>query len=336
MATTTRGRRLRGAAAKRRMAARKKMYMRRRMVALCITLAVATGTYYGLDWVLSRLFGEPAELSFSAERYVATVDLTGDNKPEELAIGKAEGTTRQVLLVTGGSRKPIGKSIEVPASYDLQLKDLERTKSVLVLTGSLNSTGTPKQVKVGNQPAVEATGGEPDFLAWRLDKTKGLTQVDYYQLMAPANPPAPTMILVDKWLNVLWYYESGELIQTARVATGRHIEGPAPSFANQDQNFITPTGRYSIINKVENPPYYRLKIPGGDPQNPLGPRWLGFSVFDGDRGMVWGIHGTDEPEQIGRWVSDGCIRLTNDEVRTLYDRVKEGTVLEIRSSKPTS
>ena len=59
-------------------------------------------------------------------------------------------------------------------------------------------------------------------------------------------------------------------------------------------------------------------MPGG-PENPLGARamYLGGSLYR--------IHGSNEPQTIGQAVSSGCIRMTNDDVVDLYDRVKVGT-----------
>ena len=57
----------------------------------------------------------------------------------------------------------------------------------------------------------------------------------------------------------------------------------------------------------------------GGPDNPLGARamYLGSTLFR--------IHGSNEPETIGTAVSSGCIRLTNDDVIDLYERVRVGT-----------
>ena len=57
----------------------------------------------------------------------------------------------------------------------------------------------------------------------------------------------------------------------------------------------------------------------GGPDNPLGARamYLGGSLYR--------IHGSNEPETIGQAVSSGCIRMTNDDVVDLYERVKVGT-----------
>ncbi len=62
--------------------------------------------------------------------------------------------------------------------------------------------------------------------------------------------------------------------------------------------------------------------PGG-PGNPLGARAL--YLFKDGRDTFFRIHGTTEPQSIGRSVSNGCIRMVNDHVIDLYERVPVGT-----------
>ena len=57
----------------------------------------------------------------------------------------------------------------------------------------------------------------------------------------------------------------------------------------------------------------------GGPDNPLGARALYLG------GSLYRIHGSNEPDTIGTAVSSGCIRMLNDDVVDLYDRVKVGT-----------
>jgi lipoprotein-anchoring transpeptidase ErfK/SrfK len=92
------------------------------------------------------------------------------------------------------------------------------------------------------------------------------------------------------------------------------------------------SGRKTISRKAEwpgwTPPPEMLKrrpdLPAhmeGGPANPLGARamYLGSSLYR--------IHGTNEPETIGKNVSSGCIRMLNDDVVDLYGRVKVGTTV---------
>jgi lipoprotein-anchoring transpeptidase ErfK/SrfK len=60
-------------------------------------------------------------------------------------------------------------------------------------------------------------------------------------------------------------------------------------------------------------------IPGGAPNNPLGARALTLS-----RGE-YAIHGTNRPSSIGTFASYGCIRMLNEDIVDLYDRVSVGS-----------
>lgn len=64
-------------------------------------------------------------------------------------------------------------------------------------------------------------------------------------------------------------------------------------------------------------------MPGGRPDNPLGARAL--YLFANGRDTLFRIHGTNEPQSIGTAASSGCIRMLNEEVVELYDRVYVGT-----------
>jgi lipoprotein-anchoring transpeptidase ErfK/SrfK len=69
---------------------------------------------------------------------------------------------------------------------------------------------------------------------------------------------------------------------------------------------------------IERQPYLPRFVAGGE-HNPLGARalYLGSSIYR--------IHGTNAPHTIGKRVSSGCIRMTNDDVTDLYARVNVGT-----------
>jgi lipoprotein-anchoring transpeptidase ErfK/SrfK len=74
-----------------------------------------------------------------------------------------------------------------------------------------------------------------------------------------------------------------------------------------------------LKRRPDLPPF----MPGG-PENPLGARalYLGSSLYR--------IHGTNEPDTIGQNVSSGCIRMMNEDVEDLYDRVHVGTRVLVR------
>ncbi|NUU40261.1 L,D-transpeptidase [Tardiphaga robiniae] len=85
------------------------------------------------------------------------------------------------------------------------------------------------------------------------------------------------------------------------------------------------------------PARYRKMAGGmkGGIDNPLGPRAM--YLYQGDRDTMFRIHGTTEPETIGHAVSSGCIRLMNQDIVDLYNRVKIGSrVVVIQSGRAES
>ena len=68
-------------------------------------------------------------------------------------------------------------------------------------------------------------------------------------------------------------------------------------------------------------------VVGPGPHNPLGARAL--YLYTGNKDTLYRIHGTNQPEFIGSAVSSGCIRMTNEDVIDLFNRVKDNTVVVV-------
>jgi lipoprotein-anchoring transpeptidase ErfK/SrfK len=66
-------------------------------------------------------------------------------------------------------------------------------------------------------------------------------------------------------------------------------------------------------------PYLPQVIAGGSPGNPMGVAAMTLA------GGEYAIHGTNQPSSIGHFVSYGCIRIFNEDIKDLYDRVSVGT-----------
>ncbi|MGN1400096.1 MAG: L,D-transpeptidase family protein [Bacillus sp. (in: firmicutes)] len=129
---------------------------------------------------------------------------------------------------------------------------------------------------------------------------------------------AKHLIVINKKNNQMAYYANGTLQKTFSVGTGRKAS-------------YTPEGTFKIVNKIKNRPYYAGNIPGGSSKNPLGVRWLGLHAR-GTYGTIYAIHGNNNPSSIGKYVSAGCIRMHNDQVSWLFDRVPVGTTVIITTS----
>jgi LysM repeat protein len=94
----------------------------------------------------------------------------------------------------------------------------------------------------------------------------------------------------------------------------------------------TPTGTWLVEpqKKLKNPTYYSPRgegiIEADDPKNPLGEYWLGLVGMEGHAvgKESYGIHGTIEPDSIGKQASMGCIRMLNEDVKQVYELLVEG------------
>ena len=129
-------------------------------------------------------------------------------------------------------------------------------------------------------------------------------------------PYAPGTVVVNTAERRLYYVMAGG--RAVRYAIGVGREG------------FQWAGRETITNKQEWPDWRppeemirrRPDLPrymAGGPHNPLGAR----AMYLG--GTLYRIHGSNEPETIGQAVSSGCIRMLNEDVVDLYQRVRIGT-----------
>lgn len=94
----------------------------------------------------------------------------------------------------------------------------------------------------------------------------------------------------------------------------------------------TTLGRYRLGNKEKDPTWFKPgfgPIPPGDPRNELGTRWMPLIPEEEGLPTDLGIHGTIEPETVGKYTSMGCPRLLPAEIEELYDLVVRSTPVTI-------
>ena len=119
-------------------------------------------------------------------------------------------------------------------------------------------------------------------------------------------------LTVSKSRNDLVVALDGKFFKRYRVSTG--------------ENAKTPAGTFKIVDKIAQPAWHKpggKAIPYGDPENLLGTHWLALDL------PGYGIHGTWEPDSIGKQTSAGCIRLLNSDVEELYTILPKGTLVTI-------
>ncbi|HEY8567063.1 MAG TPA: L,D-transpeptidase [Beijerinckiaceae bacterium] len=118
--------------------------------------------------------------------------------------------------------------------------------------------------------------------------------------------------------------EDGALVAVYPASIGSS-EKPAPDGAHKVQAVAkNPTYTYNPDYKfkgVKAKEKFTIK-PG--PNNPVGSVWIDLDIES------YGIHGTPEPDKVGKSYSHGCVRLTNWDVEDLARRVKKGTPVEFK------
>lgn len=134
---------------------------------------------------------------------------------------------------------------------------------------------------------------------------------------------APGTIVVDPRNHFLYLIEKRGRARRYGVGVGRAglaFRGTATIGRKAEWPSWTPT-KNMIRREPQKYARYAKGVPGG-PNNPLGARAL--YLYRGGRDTYYRIHGTTQPSSIGRSVSNGCIRMINDHVIDLYNRVPTG------------
>lgn len=136
--------------------------------------------------------------------------------------------------------------------------------------------------------------------------------------LGPNPLPGDPFVIVNKTTNEMALIDENKVQTVVSVGTGKTKE-------------LTPEGLFTITIKAQDPYYRKKDIPGGDPDNPLGSRWIGFDA-QGTDGRIYGIHGTNQPASIGKYVSQGCIRTQNEVISSLYPLIPIGTKILVTST----
>jgi lipoprotein-anchoring transpeptidase ErfK/SrfK len=186
---------------------------------------------------------------------------------------------------------------------------------------------TPATLAALNPPGTQIRAGStvvfPNVAPTSRDYPANLPD-DWRQTLSSLNvdakQPEGDHVVVDKSDGVLRVFDAGDKLIAQFPATMGSKHDPLP------------IGSWTIKGAAYNPPFHynpklfwdasskdnKAKLPPG-PNGPVGVVWLDLSKEH------YGIHGTPEPQTIGRSESHGCIRLTNWDAARLSLMVKPGT-----------
>jgi L,D-transpeptidase ErfK/SrfK len=159
---------------------------------------------------------------------------------------------------------------------------------------------------------------------------------DLYPHLDPWIPPRGTRVIIPSQWVLPEIINNGILVNIAELRLyyfdkNRNCVMTFP-IGIGDKGTLTPVGMFSIKDKQVHPIWYipsSLKhkyavgsIPPG-PDNPLGDFWMGLGESH------YGIHGTDLPWSVGRLVTHGCIRMYNEDIALLFQKVPVGAHVKL-------
>jgi len=230
-----------------------------------------------------------------AERFHMAPDLLGALNPDA-DFGKA-GT---VILVAAVKPLETGKATTEEKAAKKQAQEAGKTESGKTESGKRDSSERESNKDTGK--ATDTKGSNAQAVDPEARDAKDVTRIE-----------------VDKESRAVRAFDrDGKLVAFYPASIGSE-EKPAPSGeAKVEGVAYAPTYTY-------NPKYQfagvkaktKFTIPPG-PNNPVGVVWIDLSI------PSYGIHGTPEPEKVGKTESHGCIRLTNWDARDLANRVSRG------------
>jgi lipoprotein-anchoring transpeptidase ErfK/SrfK len=140
----------------------------------------------------------------------------------------------------------------------------------------------------------------------------------------PSSEPAGTIVIDTAHTYLYLVLGNG---QAMRYGIGVGREGFTWAGAERVSKMSEWPDWHPPAEMIERQPYLPRFMAGGE-GNPLGARalYLGKTLYR--------IHGTNQPSTIGKYVSSGCIRLTNDDIQDLYSRVQVGTRVVVLPGSP--
>jgi hypothetical protein len=205
--------------------------------------------------------------------------------------------------------------------------------SILVVSQSARGEDIPKELAPEAAPAVlpapASTTQEPTDETpchWWQIECRRTRKAEAFPAEAPR---IGLVIAVDTWTNQVFLFRDGQLVSKAPAATGseKYLRKGL-----REWMFHTPRGQYTVVNKLTNPVWVKpdwAYVEDGEPiPPPNSPKrriqgHLGKYALDLGEGIM--IHGTDDPDSIGRKVSHGCIRVGDRMLHQMYESASVGT-----------
>lgn len=143
------------------------------------------------------------------------------------------------------------------------------------------------------------------------------------QIVPYDGPELPGTVIVDPNHRQLYYVMEGAQAIRYGVGVGREgFEWSGDAVVGMKRKWPRWLPPLDMVYRDENAAKWANGMPGG-PDNPLGARAL--YLYANGEDTLYRIHGTNDPQSIGKALSSGCIRMLNQDVVDLYDRVQKNS-----------
>jgi lipoprotein-anchoring transpeptidase ErfK/SrfK len=249
-------------------------------------------------------------------------------------VAKAVEASEEGNALTDAWRTATGSHVDKNFDVDVSVSDAAVTRFIDRIRRGVDREAIDASLTFKHDRPIlseSKTGMAVDRKKLRTLVNAEITNADRDTILAPVRTTQPkqsaekirkehgTIITVDRVTNELRLFKNFKLAKKYRVAVGA-------------QGHETPAGVYTINDKQVNPSWHvpmsewagslaGTVVPPG-PSNPIKARWMGF--FDGA-----GIHGTSDRGSIGSPASHGCVRMLEEDVIDLYDRVPINTTINV-------
>lgn len=192
-----------------------------------------------------------------------------------------------------------------------------------------------KEIVAGDPYTISYTVQSGDSLA-KIVKSLGV-QVDWRFIQRINGLARPDQIRPGQVLKIVTGPFHGAIERRDHRLDLYLGEGPNQVFVRDylvglGEHNCTPSGLFRVRqhSKLINPPWTnprsREHFTANDPNNPIGEYWVGLEGMEGHNQQEagFGLHGTIEPQSIGRNESMGCVRMRDGEIDVLYEVMTEG------------